>query len=370
MKAAIFTIGTELVDGEIINTNAAWLAQQLDYYGLTVTHHISTSDRESDMREVLEWLITKVDWVFVSGGLGPTSDDRTRNVVADVVGDKLVYSENVWRQLGENYRARGFEVTDDHKRQCCFPENCEKLENPVGSALGFLSQALESTVVVLPGPPSELKGVFARGVEPRIKDLGLKKATLVQWVCLGITESGVAERVEEAVGGGDLEIGYRVQLPYVYVKVWIPNRGDYQTIVDTIDSVIGQYCVGSGTVDPANGFLEALGAFPDHQLQFSDRLSGGELVDRLYDLNVFGTHSVEISNLAENDTSHGKRLRLSVGADDQHTVQALIEIDGNTTSRVLQAPPYHADLETRRTRKYYSEQALHAWTAMLREMYH
>jgi molybdenum cofactor synthesis domain-containing protein len=368
LKAAIFTIGTEVVDGEIVNTNAAWLASQLHDYGFAVTHHVSTSDLELDMKEVLEWLVGKVDWVFVAGGLGPTSDDRTRNVVADVIGEKLVYSHEVWTDLGESYRARGFTVTDDHKQQCFFPENCRKLENPVGSALGFVSELGNARIVVLPGPPAELKAVFSRGVEPSIQELRLRKAKSAKWVCLGITESGAAEKVEEALGGQNLEIGYRADIPYVHVKVWIPDDRVEQPIFDKVNEVIGEYTVSTGSGDPATGFAEALAAFPDHHLQFSDTLSGGKLVMRLSDLNVFASHSVGFANLARDGTPNAKTAVFSLGADDQQGIWARFQIGENAKTQQLKDPPYNVDLSSPRARRYYSEQALHAWAQMLRKM--
>lgn len=368
MKAAIFTIGTELVEGDIVNTNAAWLASQLHDCGFAVTHHVSTTDTEADMKEVLEWLVKKVDWVFVSGGLGPTSDDRTRNVVADVVGEKLVYSEEIWTQLGESYRARGFTVTEDHKQQCFFPENCTRLVNPVGSALGFVSTIRNTTIVVLPGPPAELKGVFSSGVEPSIQALRLRKAKSVRWVCLGLTESGVSEKVAEAVAGQQLEISYRVDIPYVYVKVWIPDGQAEQPVIDIINAVIGEYTVSTGEGDPATVFAKALSAFPDYTLQFSDSLSSGKLITRLADLNVFDTHPVSFTNLPDNRSPSDKTLLFSLVPDDQERVWAQLQSGANTQTQQLKAPPYTMDLHSPRVRRYYSEQALHAWARMVQTL--
>ncbi len=369
MKAAIFTIGTEVVDGEIVNTNAAWLARQLDHYGLTVTHHVSTSDLESDMKEVLEWLVEKADWVFVSGGLGPTTDDRTRNVVADVVGDELVYAEDVWVALGESYRARGFTVTDDHKQQCFFPTHCRRLENPVGSALGFVSRVGNTTIVVLPGPPSELKGVFARGVEPEIKNLHLRKAKLVRWVCLGITESGAAEKVEAAIGGQGLEIGYRAVIPYVHVKVWIPEDRAAQPIIDRVHGAIGEYSVSAGTDDPGRVFPKALSMISGYDLMFADRLSNGQLIDRLRDLDLFATHSVGFTNLPDAPALDDSVALFGLEADEQGRVWASVNVGGDTMRERLVDPPYTVDLHNPRAQRYFAEQALHRWARFLREQH-
>lgn len=371
MNAAIFTIGTEIVDGEIVNTNAAWLAQQLDGYGLTVTHHVSTSDDEADMREVLSWLVEKVDWVFVSGGLGPTSDDRTRDVVAAVIDDELVFDEEVWRRLGESYRARGFTVTDDHRRQCLFPARCRQLENPVGSALGFMSRAGDTTVVVLPGPPRELKAVFARGVEADIRALGLRKAVLYRWACLGVTESGAAERVEAAIGDEGLEIGYRADIPYVHVKVWIPEDRPVQPILDHVNEAIGRFTVATGVADPAAGLVAALAARRERHFEFSDSLSGGALVRRLEELGVLAAHSVAVTSRPVTAAPEAGCLLLTLAADEDQAVWATLRGEASPSDDpVMQTrlpdPPYTVDLANPRARRYYAEQALHAWAAMLR----
>lgn len=367
MKAAIFTIGTEVVDGEIVNTNASWLARQLDHYGFSVTHHVSTSDLESDMKEVLVWLVEKADWVFVSGGLGPTTDDRTRNVVADVVGDKLQYAEDVWEALGESYRARGFTLTEDHRRQCYFPEHCRRLENPVGSALGFISTVRGTTIVVLPGPPSELKGVFALGVEPQIRDLRLRKASLVRWVCLGVTESGAAERVEEAIGGQGLEIGYRAVIPYVHVKVWIPEGREEKPIIDRVNEVIGEYRVSGGTDDPGRVFPEALASISDFSLVFADHLSNGQLIDRIRDLDIFATHPVGYTNLPADAPRGDKNATFALEADAGGGVRARARIGEDAMDELLRDPPYTVDLAHPRTQRYYAEQAIHRWARFVRE---
>ncbi len=367
MKAAIFTIGTEVVDGEIVNTNASWLAGQLDHYGMSVTHHVSTSDLESDMKEVLEWLVEKVDWVFVSGGLGPTSDDRTRNVVAEVVGDELRYAEDVWVALGESYRARGFTVTDDHRQQCYFPTNCRRLENPVGSALGFVSTVRNTTIVVLPGPPSELKAVFARGVEPEIKKLHLRKARMVRWVCLGITESGAAEKVEAAIGGLGLEIGYRAVIPYVHVKVWIPEDSAAEPIIDRVNGVIGEYSVGVDTDDPGRVFPESLSMISNNELIFTDHLSNGQLIDRLRDLDIFVTHSVGFTNLTHVPRYDDAVARFVLEADEGGNVFASASIGGDTMRERLIDPPYTVDLHNPRAQRYYVEQALQSWARGLQK---
>ena len=300
---------------------------------------------------------------------GPTTDDRTRNVVADVVGDELVYAEDVWVALGESYRARGFTVTDDHKQQCFFPTHCRRLENPVGSALGFVSRVGNTTIVVLPGPPSELKGVFARGVEPEIKNLHLRKAKLVRWVCLGITESGAAEKVEAAIGGQGLEIGYRAVIPYVHVKVWIPEDRAAQPIIDRVHGAIGEYSVSAGTDDPGRVFPKALSMISGYDLMFADRLSNGQLIDRLRDLDLFATHSVGFTNLPDAPALDDSVALFGLEADEQGRVWASVNVGGDTMRERLVDPPYTVDLHNPRAQRYFAEQALHRWARFLREQH-
>jgi molybdenum cofactor synthesis domain-containing protein len=259
LKTAILTIGTEVVDGEIVNTNASWLATELSGLGFTVTHHLSTADELKEMQEAMAWLEAKVDWLFVTGGLGPTSDDKTREAVANFLGQPLVYDKSVFAKLSELHKSRGIRITEAHKHQCFFPKTSRPLPNPVGSALGFRDTSAKGIeVVVLPGPPRELHGVFQQEVQAELEAFKLKRATLKSWILLGITESGAAEIAERIFSGSDILLGYRASLPYVHIKAWFPDENKIEKFSDKLEAEFRGLIVARDGQEPLRDLLEVL----------------------------------------------------------------------------------------------------------------
>ncbi|MCA1754499.1 MAG: hypothetical protein LC641_07375, partial [Spirochaeta sp.] len=126
--------------------------------------------------------------------------------------------------------------------------------------------------------------------------------------------------------------------------------------------------VSTGDGDPATVFVRAFSAFPDYTLQFSDALSSGKLIMRLGDLNVFDTHSVSFTNLVDTASPSEKTLVFSLVPDDQERVWAKLQSGPDTQTQQLKAPPYTMELKSPRVRRYYSEQALHAWARMLQAL--
>jgi nicotinamide-nucleotide amidase len=245
IPAAILTTGTELTSGETVNTNAAWVAEKLEAMGFAVAAHISVPDDKKLIVDALEWLKPRARLVIVGGGLGPTSDDLTREAVAAWSGAELEFSEGVWRELNDRYRQRGLKIRPAHRQQCYFPKTSRTITNPVGSALGFALDARGVRLAVLPGPPRELQGMWEPHVEPLLQELGPRSETeLVVWTCEGATESRLAEVAEAVIAGSGLKIGYRASVPQVKVKLWLPRVfNEREKWVEKMDQALREWTV-------------------------------------------------------------------------------------------------------------------------------
>lgn len=273
MKACILTIGTEITTGEIVNTNAAWIAQRLEGQGYAVTEHLSVRDEEVSILSALKRL-QKTDVLIVSGGLGPTSDDLTRAVLAKWAKKKLIFSESVWHDLGASYEKRGLTIREAHKHQCWFPKDSRILPNPVGTAHGFFLTKGKTEVFVLPGPPRELEGMWQAEVAPKLKSGGESEWT--HWTILGTPESEVAEAIEPLIEKLNLEVGYRASVPYVHVKL----RGIKMTreLIAKVDAALKDSLVGKGKQDFAVEFFNSL---QGEEILFQDQITRGILSARL-----------------------------------------------------------------------------------------
>ncbi|MGE4131345.1 MAG: competence/damage-inducible protein A [Bdellovibrionales bacterium] len=255
MKTAeILTVGTEITGGEVVNTNAAWLAVQLENAGLRVTRHVSVRDQRDEMRRALDE--TKGDFLVVTGGLGPTSDDLTREMLAAWVKQPLEFDDQVWAEFQAHYSKRGLPIREAHRHQCWFPKSSERLSNPVGTALGFRMIFGERVIVALPGPPRELQGMFQEHIQPQLSGLGDPFRRWLKWTLIGSPESEVAELVEPIIQGTGLEVGYRAQVPYVRLKLYADPVENRQ-VIKRLEEAIQPFNIGTGEVDLAVELLQS-----------------------------------------------------------------------------------------------------------------
>lgn len=360
MKASLLTIGTEVVDGEIVNTNAAWLASELSGLGFQLTHHLSTADDPSEMLEALAWLEKKSDWIFVTGGLGPTTDDKTREIVSKFLGRELVYDESVFEKLKRLHESRGLKIKEAHKHQCWFPKDSRQLDNPVGSALGFKEKSKGGAeVVVLPGPPRELKGVFDKELRSELESMELKKAELRTWTLLGITESAAAEVTEGLFEGANVELGYRASIPYVHVKVWFFEGSDVQKYVDEVEAKFGDLIVARNGDEPVAPLLEKV---KGQAVLLHDAYSQGLIASRLNALTDFLSSGLEIYT-GSSEFSTDAKVVLKIQSDSSGVFASLSK-SGQTITEKLEVP-YKLDPNGFRARKYFSELAFQFWMQSL-----
>jgi nicotinamide-nucleotide amidase len=273
MKANILTIGTEITGGEIVNSNAAWIAQRLVERGYDVIAHLTVPDERSAMLSALRKL-PSARVLIVTGGLGPTSDDITREVLAKWLGKKLLFSDSVWRDLAKLYKKRKLPLREAHRHQCYFPKGTTILNNPVGTAHGFTAKKAKCQIFVLPGPPRELEGMWNEGVEPALVDGG--ELPWHHWTCLGVPESEVAEKVEPLIDGLGLEVGYRASIPYVYLK--LRGKKFSPKLSLAVESALGAGIVGKAKHDFVEDLLEAL---QGQEVVFQDQVTRGFLSARL-----------------------------------------------------------------------------------------
>jgi nicotinamide-nucleotide amidase len=183
MQAEIVIIGTEILLGEIIDTNAALLARMLRDAGIDLFYKTTVGDNEQRIVEVLDRALERCDVVVTSGGLGPTADDVTRQAVARATGRTLVYSAELEEQIAARFRGFGRTMTDNNRQQAWLPEGALPLPNPVGTAPCFLSEDVKGRgfVVSLPGVPRELEYMMTHAVLPLLVErAGGRKALKVR----------------------------------------------------------------------------------------------------------------------------------------------------------------------------------------------
>ncbi|HEM5466368.1 competence/damage-inducible protein A [Streptococcus suis] len=167
MKAELIAVGTEILTGQIINTNAQFLSEKCAELGIDVYFHTAVGDNENRLLSVLEVARQRSDLVILCGGLGPTEDDLTKQILATFLGRKLVFDEEAMAKLDRFFASRPGRVrTPNNERQAQIVEGSQALQNPAGLAVGGMVEQDGVTYIVLPGPPSELKAMFSESLLP------------------------------------------------------------------------------------------------------------------------------------------------------------------------------------------------------------
>jgi len=195
MQAEIIAVGSELLTPDRIDTNSLFLTQRLNHLGIAVARKTIVGDQHDHVRDAFRCALDRVELVVSSGGLGPTLDDLTREAVADLLGRKLVLNSGILQGIEARFRRLGRTMPEVNKRQAMVPEGADLLENSRGTAPGLWLEAAGRFVVLLPGPPHELKAMFTDKVEPRLERLaGATRLFYRELRTAGLTESEVEQR--------------------------------------------------------------------------------------------------------------------------------------------------------------------------------
>jgi len=197
MDAAILTIGDELLIGQVIDTNSAWLAMRLNELGITVKARFSVGDNMSEIRDAIYYATELAPVVITTGGLGPTSDDRTREVLCDMFECEMQENEEVLNGIKDMFAKRGWSLTDVNRRQALVPDRANVLFNNLGTAPGLYFEDGSTHIFVMPGVPFEMKGMFTNQVTPHLKRLSGNQAYVHETrVFSGIGESWLSDHIK------------------------------------------------------------------------------------------------------------------------------------------------------------------------------
>jgi nicotinamide-nucleotide amidase len=223
MHAEIVMIGTELLLGELVDTNANRLAKALRGIGLDLYYKTTVGDNETRITEVLNSALDRSDVIITSGGIGPTVDDVTRQAVAAATGRKLIYSTDLEAQIAARFRSFGREMAENNKRQAFIPDGALPLSNPVGTAPCFLCEDTRGRgfVVSLPGVPRELEYMLEKKVLPLLVErMGGAKATKIRILrTCAVGESNVDKAIGDLMTTNNPTIGLAAHAGQTDVRI-------------------------------------------------------------------------------------------------------------------------------------------------------
>ncbi len=229
MQAEILATGDELRSGALVDSNSAWIAERLEETGIRVTRHTTVGDDLDALVGLFKESGSRADIVVVTGGLGPTQDDLSRDAAARAVGETLVLDRQSLDEIESFFSSRSQQMPPANRRQAMFPESAEVLRNPVGTAPGFALKIGRATFFFMPGVPPEMKKMLAEQVLPRIRgmirdDHCYRTVTITTF---GIGESALEEKVKGFYQRfPEIKLGFRAHFPEVQVKLYLKDRNE------------------------------------------------------------------------------------------------------------------------------------------------
>jgi len=285
MKIETIAIGDELLTGKIADTNSAFVAEQLFRRGLRLDSISVIPDTIPALHEKMNERGGVADVVICFGGLGPTSDDKTAEAVATLVGGDIVIHEPSKKKMLEFYKERGRQVLPAAMKQVHFPEKSEALPNEKGMAPGFTVRHKKCQFFFLPGVPMEMKTMFAQEVLPRMK-VGDAEILSHQWKCLGIWESELQSKMDavEKALPPHAYLGYRTRFPENHLTLyWRPLQNDkssFEAWVAKIRAILSPYTYTEKPDELETLVLDQLKLRGD-RIAFAESCTGGLAAHRL-----------------------------------------------------------------------------------------
>ena len=286
MKAAIITIGTELVIGSVVNTNSAYLAEKLTDQGVHVSYHISLRDDFEDIKSCIEEYSKKVDLIFLCGGLGPTKDDMTKEVLANFLDKDLILDEKQYQKLIDRSKKRKYKLTENNKKQAIIIESSLILDNNHGQAPGEVLEKDKVKYFLLPGPPNEFKGMVDEYIVNLIDDDSMIFTKSINVKELG--ESRVESMIRELdLEDSDVSINTFAKFKYTEIKILAEGKDKLllQKKVDFVSEILFKkfeaYIYDDSDKKSESEKLVDILKAKDLKISFAESMTGGLLASMI-----------------------------------------------------------------------------------------
>ena len=236
MNVEIIVIGDELLIGQVTDTNSGWIARELNHIGWEVTEITTVRDRSREITDALNSSFGRVDVVLMTGGLGPTKDDITKQTLCDYFGGKLVFDESVFANVEAIFRRRKLTMNDSTRNQAYVPNMCTVIQNPVGTAPVMWFERNGKVLVSMPGVPTEMKTVMKEVVISRLREYFQDHSSILHRTCLvkDFTES----RLSETLSDFEAQLPACIKLAYLptpgVIRLRLTARGDEESYLQKI----------------------------------------------------------------------------------------------------------------------------------------
>lgn len=286
----LITLGEELLLGLTRNGHLTYIGDQLRQRGITLRSNYTISDENQDIDEQFAFCWDRADVLITTGGLGPTVDDRTKEAIADALGESLVFDESILKSIEERFRQIGRPMSDNNRKQAYRPESAVAIENPNGTAPGLWLEKDGRILVMLPGPPNELQPMFENQVVPRLERLGLvdQGESYLQIRSIGIGESALETELRPLFDQyQNLAVAYCAHQGQVDCRISFQDRSEQDEELHRIGEecrrMLGADFLGYGHDSLAEIVLSQLND-RKASLSLAESFTGGQIANALTDI--------------------------------------------------------------------------------------
>lgn len=281
MNIEVIATGDEIITGFVVDTNSAWLCQQLLDTGIQVKRRSTVGDKLEDLYHVISERSKVADIIIVNGGLGPTSDDNTTLAASQAAGTQLEKYEAWLNKITQHYALQGKKMSESNVKQAMLPKGSEIIDNPIGTACGFKLTINKAICYFTPGVPTEFKLMIKQKILPELKQLTNHESTTVKrYFVFSISESRLSDLLDQQTWPENIVLGYRVNFPTIEVKLISNNASeeDLAKAEEQLLNTINPYLIGKDELDIPAQISKLSGAVP---LQLFDCGTSGMLIEKI-----------------------------------------------------------------------------------------
>ena len=344
MNCELISVGTEILLGDILNTNVQYLSKALATLGIGVTHHSTVGDNKQRLLDTLATAFTRCDAVILTGGLGPTPDDLTKETCAEYFGKDLYLDDKILEEIEGYFRLKNIVMPESNKKQALVPEGSIILENNNGTAPGFIMEKNGKIIVILPGPPKEMVPMYRESVEPYLRKFTNEIILSKNIRTFGIGESAMSELVEDLLDGSNPTVAPYAKSGEALLRVTAKAESEKDAeklmvpVIDEIKSRLGDYIYG---ID-CNSIEEATAKLLMERKQtvaFAESCTGGLCAKRLTDIP--GTSEIFHCGIV----SYSNDIKMKVLGIKEETIEKYTEVSAECAKEMADGVRLLADAD-------------------------
>ncbi|MDY5050428.1 MAG: CinA family nicotinamide mononucleotide deamidase-related protein [Candidatus Mucispirillum faecigallinarum] len=301
MRICILSIGSELLEGSVVDTNSAFIGSELAHYGVSPDMIRMVKDNRQEIVSLFSELSKEFDIILTTGGLGPTFDDITAECLAISCQSELILNERAYNHMKEMLERSGVKLRKEHEHQVMLPKDCLLFNNVKGTALGFSMHLNKADIICMPGVPVEMKAMFSDEVIPYLREkYSFKEITYKDMHFLSVPESEVDAVIRSIEISSDTQCIINAGSGKVVVKLRGYNNPEIKKVSDKLKSVFKESYLGDNYTDEAKMIIDILKS-QNKTISFAESCTGGLLSE--YITNVSGASEVFMGSVVSYDNS-------------------------------------------------------------------